>query len=73
MLTYNTVQHKMEFTFKIKTLCSYVCTEDTAGEENAMYTFNERHCTLVHEEKSLKYVTKIECDMKTTDLFNTYL
>lgn len=43
MLTYNTVQNKMEFTFKIKTLCSYVCTEDTAGEENARYTFNERH------------------------------
>ena len=61
----------MEFTFKIKTLCSYICTEDTAGAENERYIHNESHCTPVHEQKGLEYVKKIECDMKTTDLFNT--
>lgn len=44
-LMYNTAQKKMEFTFKIKALCSYICTEDTAGEENARYIHKERHCT----------------------------
>ena len=73
VLMYNTVQNKVEFTFKIRTLCSYICTEDTAGEENARYIRNERHCTLVHEQKGLEYITKIERDMKTSDLFNTYL
>lgn len=64
---------QVTFTFKIKTLCSYICTEGTAGEENVRYIHNKRHCTLVHEQKGLEYVTKIEHDMKTTDLFNTFL
>lgn len=72
ILMYNTVQNKMEFTFKIKILCSYICVEYTAGEENARYIHNERHCTLVHEQKGLQYVTKIECDINPTDLFNAY-
>lgn len=62
----------MEFTFEIKTLCSYICTEGTAAEEYGRYIHNERQSTLVREQKGLEYVTKIERDMKTTDLFNIY-
>lgn len=31
MLMYNTVPNKIEFTFKIETPCSCICTEVTAG------------------------------------------
>lgn len=72
MLMYKTVQVNIEFTFKMKTLCTYTRTEDTAGGENAGYIYNERHCVPVREQKGLEYVIKIESDMKTTDLFNTY-
>lgn len=27
---------------------------------------------IICEQKGLKYVTKIGCDMQTTDIFNTY-
>jgi len=72
MLMYNTIQTTMEFAFKMTAPCSYICTEDITGEENVRYIRNERHSSLAREQKGLECVTKIEPDMKATDLFNTY-